>query len=70
MFAQRLRDMNFLTVYVRKAFFTVHLGRDGGKDTVQSTGTLWDEAGVTGLGCMPSICLWTSGGHNSQTCSV
>lgn len=46
-------DMNFLTVYVRKTFFHVHLSRDGGKDTVQSPGTLWDEVGVTGLGCMP-----------------
>lgn len=46
-------DMNFLTVCVRKAFFHIDLRRDGGKDTVQSTGTLWDEVGVTGLGCMP-----------------
>lgn len=46
-------DMNFLAVYVRKTFFHVHLSRDGEKDTVQSTGTLWDEVGVTGLVCMP-----------------
>lgn len=36
-------DINFLTLGVRKTFFHVHLSRDGGKGTVQSTGTLWPE---------------------------
>lgn len=57
-------DINFLTLGIRVTFFHVHLSRDSGKDTVQSTGILWAEAwsyrfGMHGLNLLADF-WWAS----------